>query len=149
MFWGKKKSLKKILVLEKSLIFSQKILYEPCNWVAAAKASNTRKVSLSLSLIFSIAQLRTQFNPSSPKSEQSQVSPSHIHTSLSEKGVRIDIIISKGKNDLIYYRILLANYLRKCVEISLENLYADIGAEKVNNLAVFLPGSYSLVVQCV
>ena len=63
--------------------------------------------------------------------------------------MRIDIIISKGKNDLIYYRILLANYLRKCVEISLENLYVDIGAEKVNNLAVFLPGSYSLVVQCV
>ena len=147
MFWGKKKSLKKKLVLEKSLFFSQKILYEPCNWVAAAKASNTRKVSLSL--IFSIAQLRTQFNPSSPKSEQSQVSPSHIHTSLSEKGVRIHIIISKGKNDLIYYRILLANYLRKCVEISLENLYVDIGAEKVNNLALFLPGSYSLVVQCV
>ena len=144
---GEKEVLKKKLVLEKFLIFSQKILYEPCNWVAAAKASNTRKVSLSL--IFSIAQLRTQFNPSSPKSEQSQVSPSHIHTSLSEKGVRINIIISKGKYDLIYYRILLANYLRKCVEISLENLYVDIGAEKVNNLALFLPGSYSLVVQCV
>ena len=35
------------------------------------------------------------------------------------------------------------------MEISVENLYVDIGAERVNSLTLFLPGSYSLVEQCV
>ena len=30
-------------------------------------------------------------------------------------------------NDLTFYQILLTNFLRKCIEISLENFYVDIG----------------------
>ena len=30
-------------------------------------------------------------------------------------------------DDLIFYQILSTNFLRKCMEISLENLYVDIG----------------------
>ena len=30
------------------------------------------------------------------------------------------------KNDLIFYQIFSTNSLRKCTEISLENLYVDI-----------------------
>ena len=32
------------------------------------------------------------------------------------------------ENASIFYQILSSNSLKKCVEISLENLYADIGA---------------------
>ena len=32
------------------------------------------------------------------------------------------------ENALIFYQILLTHSLRKCIEISLENLYVDIGA---------------------
>ena len=35
----------------------------------------------------------------------------------------------------IYKQILLTNSLRKCMEISLENLDLVVGAEKVNKLA--------------
>ena len=31
------------------------------------------------------------------------------------------------ENALIFYQILSTNSLRKCIEISLENLYVDIG----------------------
>ena len=30
-------------------------------------------------------------------------------------------------NDLNFYQILSTNFLRKCIEISLENFYVDIG----------------------
>ena len=30
-------------------------------------------------------------------------------------------------DDWIFYQILSTNFLRKCMEISLENLYVDIG----------------------
>ena len=32
------------------------------------------------------------------------------------------------ENTLIFYQILATHSLRKCIEISLENLYVDIGA---------------------
>ena len=33
-------------------------------------------------------------------------------------------------DDWIFYQILSTNSLRKCMEISLENFYVDIGAER-------------------
>ena len=36
-------------------------------------------------------------NPLSPKGDQRQFSPNHIYTLLSEKDVRINIMISKGE----------------------------------------------------
>ena len=33
-----------------------------------------------------------------------------------------------SENALIYYQILTTNSLKKCMEISLENLYVDTGA---------------------
>ena len=39
---------------------------------------------------------------------------------------RSDIVIGKAKNTLIFYQILSTNSLRKCMEISVENLFLDI-----------------------
>ena len=47
--------------------------------------------------------------------------------------MRVHRIIDQGKKSLIFYQILSTNSLRKCMEISLENLYVDIGAKKVKN----------------
>ena len=38
---------------------------------------------------------------------------------------------SQREKSLIFYQILSTNSLRKCIEISLENLYVDIGAKRV------------------
>ena len=37
-------------------------------------------------------------------------------------------MISKEENVMIIYQILSTHSLQKCMEISLENLYVDIGA---------------------
>ena len=42
--------------------------------------------------------------------------------------MRINTMITKEKNALIFYKILSTNSLRKSVEIGQENLYVDIGA---------------------
>ena len=41
--------------------------------------------------------------------------------------MRIDKKITKEENALIFYEILSTNSVRKCMEISLENLYVYIG----------------------
>ena len=35
------------------------------------------------------------------------------------------------KNALIFYQILLTNYFRKCVEITMENLHVDTGTYRI------------------
>ena len=45
--------------------------------------------------------------------------------------MRVHRNIDQGKKPLIFDQILSTNSLRKCMEISLENLYVDIGAKKV------------------
>ena len=79
-----------------------------------------RQFSLSLGkfLTFSLNSthlIRTAIKPLSPKSDQHQFSPKDIHTLARE-------------NTLTFYQILSTHSLRKCIEISLENLYVDIGA---------------------
>ena len=67
-------------------------------------------------------------NPLSPKSDQHQFSPNNIHT-LSREMVKriINQMITNGKMlDLLLNSLNLS--LRKCMKISLENLYVDIGA---------------------
>ena len=44
--------------------------------------------------------------------------------------MRINKMITKRKI-LIFYQILSTNSSRKCMEISLENLYVDIGTSRV------------------
>ena len=58
-------------------------------------------------------------NPLSPDSDQDQFSPNNIDTLSRDK------LWELIKNALIYYQILSTNSLRKCIEISLENLYVD------------------------
>ena len=58
-------------------------------------------------------------NPLSPDSDQDQFSPNNIDTLSRDK------LWELIKNALIYYQILSTNSLRKCIEISLENLYED------------------------
>ena len=42
--------------------------------------------------------------------------------------MRVNKMITKENNTLIFYQILSTNSLRKSIETSLENLYVDIGA---------------------
>ena len=42
--------------------------------------------------------------------------------------MRINKVIIQEKNTLIFYQILSTHSFRKCMEISLENLYVDTGA---------------------
>ena len=67
------------------------------------------------------------FNPSRPNSVQNQFSPNDIHRLLRVKSTRIHKMISKRKI-FDFPQIVSTNSLRKCMEISLENLYVDIGA---------------------
>ena len=41
-------------------------------------------------------------------------------------------------NDLIFYQILSTNFLRKCIEISLENFYVDIGNKRGREVRYFV-----------
>ena len=66
-------------------------------------------------------------NPLSPSSDQDQFSPNKIHTLSIDKLWEL-IKWSPERNALIYHQILSTNSLRKCMEISLENLYVDSGA---------------------
>ena len=60
--------------------------------------------------------------PFKPDSDQHQLSPDNIHTLSRDK------MITKEKIPRSFYQILSTQYLRKCIEISLENLCVDIGA---------------------
>ena len=42
--------------------------------------------------------------------------------------MRINEMITKRENALIFYQILSTTSLKKCIEISLENCYVDIEA---------------------
>ena len=67
------------------------------------------------------------YNPSSPNSDQHQFSPNDNHPLSRDKLWEL-IKWSQREKSLIFYQILSTNSLRKCIEISLENLYVDIGA---------------------
>ena len=67
-------------------------------------------------------------NPLSPNSDQDQFSPINIHTLSTDKLGELIINDHLSKNALIFYQILSTHSLRKCIEISLENLYVDAGA---------------------
>ena len=58
------------------------------------------------------------FNPLSSKSDQHEISPHNIDTSSREKVIRINGMNTRRK----------LHTIRKCMEISEENLYVDIGA---------------------
>ena len=47
--------------------------------------------------------------------------------------MRVNKMITKEKNALICYLTLSTTFLRKCMKISMENLYVDIGASRVKN----------------
>ena len=66
-------------------------------------------------------------NPLSPSSDQDQISANNIHTLSRDKLWEL-IKWSHKRNALIYHQILSTHSLRKCIEISLENLYVDTGA---------------------
>ena len=50
-----------------------------------------------------------------------------ITSQVREKIMRTKKMIKKRENALIFYQILSTNSWRKCIEISLENLYVDLG----------------------
>ena len=75
-----------------------------------------------LSLLFN-----SIINPLSPNSDQHQFSPNNIHRLSREMVMRINQMITKEKmHDLLLNFLNLS--LRKRMNISLENLYVDIGA---------------------
>ena len=62
-----------------------------------------------------------------PNSDQHQFSSKNIHRLSSATSMRINQMITKRKS-LIFYQFLPTNSVRKCIEISLENLFVDTGA---------------------
>ena len=72
----------------------------------------------------------SSLNPLSPNSNQHQFSPNNIHRLSSATPMRINQMITKGKS-LTFYQFLPTNSVRKCIEISLENFFVDIGAYRV------------------
>ena len=69
----------------------------------------------------------SQIKPLGPKSHQHQISPNNVNTLLKEKFMRITKMITSAKIALMFEQVLLTNSVRKCIEISLENLYVDRG----------------------
>ena len=67
------------------------------------------------------------FNPISAKSDKHQFSPNITNMQSIEKITRIDITHHQKGNALVF-QILPSNSVRKCIEISWENLYVDTGA---------------------
>ena len=68
-------------------------------------------------------------NPLSPNSGQHQFSPNHIHTLSRDKVTRIEKMITKMKNKMHWSFIKFSTHsVKKCMEVSLENLYVYIGA---------------------
>ena len=77
---------------------------------------------LFLSLLFN-----SIINPLSPNSDQHQFSPNNIHRLSREMVMRIYQMITKEKmHDLLLNSLNLS--LRKRMNVSLKNLYVDIGA---------------------
>ena len=66
--------------------------------------------------------------PKSPRSDKQHVSHNIISAQSTEKVRRVNEMITKWKNALIFYQILLTNSVRIWIEISRENLCADVGA---------------------
>ena len=66
--------------------------------------------------------------PLSSQSDQHRFSPNKINISSRETVGRILKKVTKGK-------ILSTNLLRKCVKISLENVYVDIEAKRVKAMS--------------
>ena len=66
--------------------------------------------------------------PVSPNGDQHQFSPYNIHMLPREMVMRVNQMITEGKcSDLLSNSLNYCNSLRKCMKISMENLYVDIG----------------------
>ena len=66
--------------------------------------------------------------PQDPKFEVLTTRP-HMPIEFSTKGV-----VKLRENGLIFKQILSTNSLRKCMEISVENLYAGIGSKRIKGV---------------
>ena len=65
-------------------------------------------------------------NPLSPNSDHRQFSPNNIHMLPREMVMRVNKMISKDK--ILWSVIKLSQLIKKCMKISMESLYVDIGA---------------------
>ena len=63
----------------------------------------------------------------SPNSAQNHFSPNDIHIDYHEQSLWELTKWSQREKYLIFYQILSTNSSKICMEISLENLYVDIG----------------------
>ena len=73
------------------------------------------------------------FNPSSPNSDQDQFSLNNIQTLSRDLVMRI-YEMNTYCFALIFYQILSTHSLRKYIEISLENLYVDMGLKGLSGV---------------
>ena len=87
-------------------------------------------------------------NPFSPNSDQDPFSPNNIQILSTDKLWEL-LKWYPSKNALIFYQILLTHSVRKCIEISLENLYVDTGAWRVKSVCKLRPKSLLLAPSCV
>ena len=80
-----------------------------------------------------IQHLNGGFNPLHPNSDQNQFSPNNIHTLSRDTVMRINQMITNLTENQCFDLFLNSLNLsrRKCMNISLENLCVDIGAQYV------------------
>ena len=71
-----------------------------------------------------------QVNLLSPRSDQHEFSLSKIHPSSTEQVMRNNKMITWG--NIWYFDMLPSHFLRKCMEICLENLHVDIGVPRLH-----------------
>ena len=67
-------------------------------------------------------------NPFSPKSDQHQFFSKQYQDIIKRKVRRINKNDEQRRNALIFYQVLSTDSVRQFMEISVENLYLDIGA---------------------
>ena len=83
--------------------------------------------SCNANLLATLTPHYSPINPLSPKTDKHQFSPYIISMQSSEEVMRIDKMIQR-KNAQIAFHIPPTNSVKKCIEISFENLYEDIAA---------------------
>ena len=79
---------------------------------------NDGKKNLYLTKVCKECSIQGGVNPVSANSDQHEISPNNIHTMSREKVMRIE----HREDAVIFYQIPSIHSLRKCIEISLENL---------------------------
>ena len=106
----------------------QKAPYESTGGELSFEWSHRRISSTNAKVTVTLENSIKHSGSESPKSDQHQFSPHNLNTLSKEKVMRFNKMITSRIILWSFIKILTTNSLRKSMEISLENLYVNIGA---------------------